>query len=163
MKLSLLTINTAFTVKAQLALPTFESHWINILFHSIHFMPHWNVNLKRVKITSPITPRMCKYTFLFGRAIYLHSIHVSLFKLKTALMFFSQVATFANINLFLLKIMASSIGNFGKCRVLLDLWKFRNKLYIDTQWRKEAMFFILFTANVCNNKRPYSKSVSKQG
>lgn len=96
-------------------------------------MPHWNVNLKRVKITSAITPRMCKYTFLFRRAIYLHSIHVSLFKLKTVLMFFSQVATSANINLFLLKIMTSNRGNFGKCRVLLDLWEFRNKLYIDTQ------------------------------
>lgn len=78
-------------------------------------------------------------------------------------MFFSQVAASANINLFLLKIMASSRGNFGKCRVLLDLWKFRNKLYIDTQQRKEAMFlfFFFFIASLCNNKRSYSQGISK--
>lgn len=59
--------------------------------------------------------------------------------------------------------MASSRGNFGKCGVLPDLWKFRNKLYIDTQKRKAAMFFILFIANLHNNKRSSSPSISKQG
>lgn len=65
--------------------------------------------------------------------------------------------------------MASSRGNFGKCRVnvcrvLLDLSKFRNKLYIDTQKKKKAaMFLILFIANLHNNKTSYSPSISEQG
>lgn len=59
--------------------------------------------------------------------------------------------------------MALSRGNFVKRRVLVDLWKFRNKLYIDTQKRKAAMFFVVFIANLHNNKRSYSPSINKQG
>lgn len=76
-------------------------------------------------------------------------------------MFFSQVAAFCQYKLFSLKIMALSRGITIKCRVLLDLWKFTNKLYLDTQKRKAAMFFAVFIANLHNNKRSYSPSINK--